>query len=276
MLLRTKEYRSVGPFKSATCPTSSCDNCVLMSGHDDAATAAVMGASAPEKSAIIGKAPTNRNLPLLLSSTPRASPSRPATCNQKPRIRLQNFRERLICNLERFRNRGTSAIFSVCLRGERRSLLVCAESPMNATPQGSHANSTQRFSRFPRFPLVTPSATCQAREHCAARQLTITTFGGSDGSIRESAAMYLERLRHNSPSASLWRAIVPSALARERLDSLTLTSEAAKAEQPSGVWKVRKDCYRNVKVSNMVHVGSAMVDVHLSKPTRLESIVASE
>jgi hypothetical protein len=45
LLLRMK---TVGPLKNATCPVSRCANCVLMSGHDDAVTAAVMGASAPE------------------------------------------------------------------------------------------------------------------------------------------------------------------------------------------------------------------------------------
>jgi hypothetical protein len=33
-------------------------------------------------------------------------------------------------------------------------------------------------------------------------------------------------------------------------------------------------CCWNVKVSNMVHVEIAIIDVHLSKPTRLESTVA--
>jgi hypothetical protein len=113
--------------------------------------------------------------------------------------------------------------FSSCLRKKRRRLLVYVESPVNAIPKRSHADATQKFPRFPRlpqFPLVTSWATCQAREHYSASQLTITTFGCSDASIRESSAMCLECLRHSSPSTSLWlpfcpgksrRATVPSA-----------------------------------------------------------------
>jgi hypothetical protein len=66
---------------------------------------------------------------------------------------------------------------------------------------------------------------------------------------------------------------VPSPLAhskglRARWQSL---AKLRKFEQPYSVPEVRKDY---VKLSNLVHVAIATIDVHLSKPTRLESIVA--
>jgi hypothetical protein len=109
MLLRTKR---VGPFKSVTCLISSCAN--FLCPVNDAATAAVMRASAHEKYAIIDKAPSNRNIPLLLSPTPRASRSRPATCDQRHGYKISGKGP---CKLERFRNRGGSAFFPYVSRG---------------------------------------------------------------------------------------------------------------------------------------------------------------
>jgi hypothetical protein len=126
------------------------------------------------------------------------------------------------CNLERLRSRGSSVFISVHLMGKRRSLLVYIESPVNATPKSSHANATQKFRRFARFPLVTLWATFQARESCLASQMIIATIGCSDSRICQSLRRYVCKcLRHNSPSTSLWlpsctgrsrRASVPSAL----------------------------------------------------------------
>jgi hypothetical protein len=96
MLLRMK---TVTAFKSATCLIGSCANCFLMSGYDDAAKAAVMGASAPEKSAIIGKAPSNRNVPLLLSPTPRATITAGDLQPEIPNTATK-FQGRVHCDLE--------------------------------------------------------------------------------------------------------------------------------------------------------------------------------
>jgi hypothetical protein len=114
-----------------------------------------------------------------------------------------------------------------CLRHNIPSIsLWCVESLVNATPKSSHANATQKFPRFPRFPLVTPWATFQAREYCLASQSIIATFGCSDASICQFLRRCVcECLRHNIPSISLWlplcpgkarRASVPSALAHSK------------------------------------------------------------
>jgi hypothetical protein len=131
------------------------------------------------------------------------------------------FHRRAHCNLERFRNRGSSVFFSVCLKGKRRSLLVYVESPVNATPKSPDANE-----KFPRVPLVTPWAICQAREYFLASQLIIATFGCSDASICLSLRRCVcDCLRHNSPSTSLRLSLcpgksrgasVPSALAHSK------------------------------------------------------------
>jgi hypothetical protein len=160
-----------------------------------------MRTSAHEKSAIISKAPSNRNIPLLLSDTQSvtitAGDLQPETPNTAAK-----FKGRARCNLERFRSRGTSAFIPVCLMGKRRSLFVYVESPVNATQKRSHGNATPKF---PRFPLVTPWATYQAREYCLASQLIIGTFGCSDASICQSLRRCAcKGLRHNSPSTSLW------------------------------------------------------------------------
>jgi hypothetical protein len=201
-----------------------CANCVLMSDHD-AVTAAVMGASAPDKSAIVGKAPskpycTITSFPGTQSVTVTAGDWQPETPNTATK-----FQERAHCTLERFRNRGSSAISSVCLRGKRRSRFVYVESPVNAIPKRSHANATQKFQRFPRFPLVTPWTLVKLVSIAQPVNRPLPPLGCSDASIRESAAMCLECLRHNSPSTSLWlplrpgksrRATVPSALAHSK------------------------------------------------------------
>jgi hypothetical protein len=119
----------------------------------------------------------------------------------------QNFQGRAHCNLECFRNRVSSAFFSVCLKGKRRSLLVYVESSVSATPKRFHANTTQTF---PRFPLVSPWAKCQAREYCSASHLIIANSGCSDArSCRSLRRCVCDCLRHNSPSRSLWLPLRP-------------------------------------------------------------------
>jgi hypothetical protein len=125
MLLRMK---TVGQLKSATCPISSCAKCVLISGRR-CSYGAAMEASAPEKSGTTDKAPSNSIIPVLFSRAPRSPPSRPATCNQRPRIRLQYFREELIATWiasaaaahllsSPYVSRGSDAVSSCTLRAQ--------------------------------------------------------------------------------------------------------------------------------------------------------------